>query len=292
MRNVRFRVAYDGSRFFGWQRQDGFTSVQQALEEAFFALCGERVVVHGAGRTDTGVHALGQVAHVHLASALDDDRVRHALNALVGPGVTVEALETCRDDFHARFHARSKRYLYLVASGRFRPPFGSAYAHWVRWPLDFERMRSAARRLVGRHDFRAFGNTGSPRPSTVRTLQHLRLVTRRKGFAFVLQADGFLYNMVRNIVGTLIDVGRGRLSPEEVARALEQGQRADLGPTAPAAGLYLASVQYDETLFGVEGHSGSRAPATLAGAPLTPRPNGATLRDGGAHADPGIDPSP
>lgn len=250
MRNVRLRVAYDGARFFGWQRQDGFTSVQESLEDALLAATGERAVVHGAGRTDTGVHALGQVAHVHVATRLDDDRLRHALNALTPAGVTIDRLETCRADFHARFDARSKRYAYVVATGRFEPPFAPGRCHWVKWPLDMERMRAAARELVGRHDFRAFGNTGSPRPSTVRTLQHLRVVTRRRGFGFVVQADGFLYNMVRNIAGTLIDAGRGKLTPGDVARALTPaGQRSELGATAPACGLYLVSVQYDEPLF-------------------------------------------
>lgn len=281
MRNVRLRVAYDGARFFGWQRQDGFVSVQETLEDALLAATGERAVVHGAGRTDTGVHALGQVAHVHVATRLDDDRLRHALNALTPAGVTIERLETCRADFHARFDARSKRYAYVVATGRFAPPFAPGRCHWVRWPLDFARMRAAARELVGRHDFRAFANTGSPRPSTVRTVQHLRLVTRRRGFGFVVQADGFLYNMVRNIAGTLIDVGRGKLSAADVARALTPaGERAELGPTAPACGLYLVSVRYGEALF-----TDARAVAPAHGE-RTHDPAGADARrsplDGGA----------
>lgn len=250
MRNVRLRVAYDGARFYGWQRQDGFASVQEALEDALLAATGERAVVHGAGRTDTGVHALGQVAHAHVATRLDDDRLRHALNALTPAGIAVDRVETCRADFHARFDARTKRYAYVVATGRFEPPFAPGRCHWVRWPLDFARMRAAAHELVGTHDFRAFGNTGSPRPTTVRTLQHLHFVTRRRGFGFVVQANGFLYNMVRNIAGTLLDVGRGKLSPADVARALTPaGTRAELGATAPACGLYLVSVQYAEMPF-------------------------------------------
>jgi tRNA pseudouridine38-40 synthase len=209
MRNVRLRLAYDGSKFFGWQRQDGFQSVQQALEESVLALTGQVVTVHGAGRTDTGVHALGQVAHFHVETRLDDDRLCHALNAHVSDGIVIERAETCGHDFHARFDAVSKRYMYVTLTSRFRPPFAHAHSHWIRYPLDLGAMRRAAARLVGRQDFRAFGNTGSPRPSTVRTIHDLRFIVRSRALVFVVQADGFLYNMVRTIAGTLLDVGRG-----------------------------------------------------------------------------------
>lgn len=249
MRNVRLLVSYDGSKFFGWQRQDGFDSVQQSLEEAVLAATGQRATVHGAGRTDTGVHALGQVASLHLDTRLDDDRLRHAVNAHLPAGIVVREAETCPDDFHARFSAISKRYAYHVATTRFAPPFGRGHTCWIAWPLDVARMRRAARALVGRHDFAAFGNTGSPRSTTVRTVQHLRFVARRERFFFVIQGDGFLYNMVRTIAGTLIDVGRGKLDEGACARALESRSRDDAGPTAAATGLYLVSVQYPERLF-------------------------------------------
>ena len=173
-RNVRTLVAYDGSRFFGWQRQDGFLSVQQAIEEAIVDLLGEPTRVHGSGRTDAGVHALGQVAHFRLETPLEDDRLRHALNAHLPRGVVIRRLETCADDFHALRSARAKRYLYLTATSRFRPPFGLRHSHWVQEPLDRRAMEEAARLLVGTHDFRAFGNAGSPRTTTVRTVHALR----------------------------------------------------------------------------------------------------------------------
>lgn len=249
MRNVRLLVAYDGARFYGWQRQDGFDSVQQSLEEAVLAATGQRATVHGAGRTDTGVHARGQVASLFLDTRLTDDRLRHALNAHLPRAVIVREAETCDDAFHARFSAVSKRYAYHVVTTRFAPPIGREHVCWITWPLDLARMRRSAAALVGRHDFAAFGNTGSPRATTVRTVQHLRFVGRRERFFFVIQGDGFLYNMVRTIAGTLIDVGRGKIGEDACARALASLSRDDAGPTAPASGLHLVSVQYPDRPF-------------------------------------------
>lgn len=243
------RVAYDGSRFFGWQRQDGFLSVQEALEDALESVTGERVTVHGAGRTDTGVHAVGQVASFHIDTRLGDDRLRHALNAALPESARVRRLETCPDDFHPRFHARSKRYLYLTCTTRFRPPFGHEHAHWMPYPLDAGAMRRAAAAMVGRHDFRAFASSGSKRKTTVRRLIGVRLVLRRERAAFLFHGEGFLYNMVRILSGTLLDIGRGRLPVSCVEHALATGERDSVGPTAPAAGLYLLAIRYPEPVF-------------------------------------------
>jgi len=249
MRNVRLEVSYDGSRFFGWQRQDGHVSVQEAIEQALTSLLGEPATVHGSGRTDTGVHALRQVASFHVDTPLTDDRLRHAINAHITRGVTIRRLETCDDNFHPRFDALSKRYLYLALTTRFRPPFALDYVHWVNHPLDYEAMRHAANCLLGEHDFRAFSSANSTARSSVRTIRHVRIVGRRERFALIVESNGFLYNMVRIIAGTLIDVGRGRLDPDCVARALASGDREELGMTAPASGLYLLRVRYPEPCF-------------------------------------------
>lgn len=249
MRNVRAKIAYDGSRFFGWQRQDGFDSVQQSLEEALEAATGESSVVHGAGRTDTGVHALGQVASFHTNTRLPDERLLHALNAHLPEGAAVMALETCADDFHARFHARGKRYLYRVDTDAVRGPFSGKFSHFVREPLDLERVRTGARLIEGRRDFSAFASSGSPRSSNVRTVRAVRIVARRRGFAIVVEGDGFLYNMVRTIAGTLLDVGRGRMAPEAVGEVLAAGERAAAGATAPAHGLWLLKVLYPQPVL-------------------------------------------
>lgn len=243
------RLAYDGSAFYGWQRQAGFGSVQEALEDALEDLLGARVPVHGAGRTDTGVHALGQVASCHLDTRLDDNRLLFALNAHLPPTVVVTDLETCADDFHAQVHARGKRYLYLWRTTRFRPPFGQRHASWIPDPLDLGAMRAGAAHLVGEHDFSALANAGSPRKSNVRTITGIRLLARRDALALVVGGSGFLYNMVRTIAGTILEVGRGKILPDEVAAILAAGDRTRAGPTAPACGLYLLSVRYPGSCF-------------------------------------------
>jgi tRNA pseudouridine38-40 synthase len=249
VRNVRVRLSYDGARFFGWQRQEGFPSVQAALEEALLALLGERIHVCGAGRTDAGVHALGQVASFHVHTRLDDRALLFALNAHLPEGARALALETCRDDFHAQKDALGKRYAYLVRCSTFRPPFDGAHAHWVRDPLDLLAMRRAGAAFVGRHDFSSLASSGSPRGSNVRTLRSLHIVARRSGLALVVEGDGFLYNMVRTLAGTLLEVGRGRRSSAEMFALLEARDRRLAGPTAPPGGLYLLRVLYREPCF-------------------------------------------
>ncbi|MFT5284535.1 MAG: tRNA pseudouridine38-40 synthase [Planctomycetota bacterium] len=249
LRNVRILVAYDGSAFYGWQRQAGFESVQEALEDALFALTGDRITVRGSGRTDTGVHAFGQVANFHVDTRLDDNRLWHALNAHLPEGASIRRLETCRDDFHAQYDACGKRYVYLIRTHRYPLPFGRGFTHFVRDPLHLAAMREAAALLVGTHDFRAFSNTGSPRKSSVRRITSIRLIPRRESLAIVVSGTGFLYRMVRVIAGTLLKVGRDKMSAEDVRAVLLSKDRNLAGATAPAQGLYLLSVRYDEPLF-------------------------------------------
>ena len=242
-------VAYDGSRFHGWQRQDGYESVQEALEDAVEAATGDPVTVRGSGRTDTGVHALGQVANFHTATQLDDGVLCRALNAHLDEGVQVRRLETCDDQFHAQKSARGKRYAYVVHTTRSRPPFARELAHWTSDPLDLRAMRDAAAAMCGTRDFAAFASAGSPRATTVRTVSRLRVVARRDRIAFVVQGSGFLYNQVRTMAGTLLEAGRGRIDAAGVEEVLASADRRRAPATAPAAGLWLLSVQYDEPVF-------------------------------------------
>ena len=249
MRNVRVLLAYDGSRFHGWQRQAGFPSAQEGLEDALLALLGERIAVIGAGRTDTGVHALGQVASFHVMTRLADERLLFALNAHLPEGLTARALETCGDAFHAQKDARGKRYAYLARTETFPLPFARAHWHWVPDALDLGAMRAAARHFVGRHDFGALASSGSPRKSNERHIRALHLVARRSGFALVVEGDGFLYNMVRTLAGTLLEVGRGKRASASIPELLAGKDRREAGPTAPPEGLYLVRVLYAEPCF-------------------------------------------
>lgn len=249
MRNVRVLLAYDGTRFFGWQRQEGFPSVQAGLEEALLALTGESITVVGAGRTDTGVHALGQVANFHLETRLADERLLRALNAHLPQGLVVRDLETCPDVFHAQKSARGKRYAYFVRNEAVPSPFGRGYWHWEPGRLDLGEMRVAARHFVGRHDFGSLASAGSPRKSNVRRIRSLHLLVRRDGFVLVVEGDGFLYNMVRTLVGTLIEVGRNKRTSTSIPGLLTARDRRLAGPTAPPDGLFLVRVLYSEPCF-------------------------------------------
>jgi tRNA pseudouridine38-40 synthase len=246
LHTYRLTLGYDGSAYAGWQRQEGFTTVQQCLEEAFARILGESIPVHGAGRTDAGVHALRQSAHVRLPVAHPCDRLLAALNGNLPRDVRVLDVAPAPAAFHARFSAIGKRYLYRYVVAPVRPPFGMAYATWVRRPLDLAAMRSAAAALVGEHDFASFAsNPGYERKrGTVRTVSHLHLLRRPHGVDLVIQGNGFLYNMVRAIAGTLRQVGAGRLAPAEVGEILQARDRRRAPATAEANGLFLVRVLY------------------------------------------------
>ncbi|MDG1500954.1 MAG: tRNA pseudouridine(38-40) synthase TruA [Planctomycetota bacterium] len=245
LRNVRILVSYDGSRFFGWQRQEGFWSVQEAIEEALLGLTGETVTVRGSGRTDAGVHALGQVANFHLDTDLTDNRLWHGLNGHLGRcGAVIRALQTCEGNFHAQRSACGKRYAYVIETARFQSPFTEDRAHFVRGDLNIGPMREAAAHFVGEHDFSCLVTTGSERASNVRRIFGVHLVERRTGIAIVVGGNGFLYNMVRTLAGTLIDVGLRRRRPESIPALLIGRERSAAGETGPAGGLYMISVQY------------------------------------------------
>jgi len=246
MQSYLLTLAYDGVRYAGWQRQDGFDTVQQRLEEAFEILMGEPITVHGAGRTDAGVHALGQCAHVRLPDERAHLDLVPALNGNLPRDIAVHTVVKVPASFHARFSASGKRYLYRFVDARVRPVIARGHYHWLRRPVDIHGMRSAARHLIGCHDFASFAsNPGYQRQrGTVRTIHHLHMMRRPFGLDLVIQGDGFLYNMVRAIAGTLRDVGWGKYPPDRVLEILTARDRARAGPTLEPGGLYLASVLY------------------------------------------------
>lgn len=246
MRNLKLTLSYDGSEFSGWQTQPGRRTVQQTLETAIArATSAARVRCNVSGRTDAGVHALGQVVNFYSETRLPPVVLRRAINAHLPGDVAVLAVEDVPESFDANQDARRKLYRYHLHDGPVMSVFLRRYAWHVRWPLDLDAMRRAARPLIGTHDFHSF-ETGWPnRLSSIRTISRLE-VQRRGSYLFIdVEADGFLYNMVRAIAGTLVNVGRGYWLPDITGEILAACDRRRAGPNAPARGLFLVKVFYE-----------------------------------------------
>ncbi|MGQ0549455.1 MAG: tRNA pseudouridine(38-40) synthase TruA [Armatimonadota bacterium] len=245
MPTLRLLIEYDGTRYAGWQRQPAAPTIQAALEDAAASLFGAPCRVIGAGRTDAGVHALGQVAHTSVPTRLTPDRIRDALTALLPDDIVVRDVTIAAPDFHARRDALLRIYRYAVLM-RARPSaLLRGYAHHVPGTLDLEAMAAGAAHLTGRHDFAAFRVSGTAVGLTTCAVQALRIERRDDLLVFTIAADRFLRQMVRRIVGTLLRVGGGRLAPEAVATILRSGDPQQAGPSAPAHGLYLVRVVYE-----------------------------------------------
>ena len=245
MTNWRLLLEYDGTEFEGWQLQPGARTVQGELEEAFARITGRRVVVYGAGRTDTGVHAAGQVANARAETRLEPAVLQRALNASLPRDVAVRALSAVPDAFDARRDARSKLYLYRVWNAATRSPLHERWSHPLPAPLELGAMRAAAEALLGTHDFASFRAAGGKGRTSVRTLTRLELSGERGGeLRFEVEGNAFLRHMVRNLVGTLLEVGRGRRPAGWPAEVLAGRDRRLAGPTAPARGLTLVRVDY------------------------------------------------
>ena len=245
MSRYKLTIEYDGGPFVGWQRQANGPSVQQAIEEAVRGFAGETVVVKGAGRTDAGVHALGQVAHVELGRLWPPDTVRDAINAHLRPApVTILAAEAVADDFDARFSAVKRHYLYRILDRRPRPVLDAGRVWHVPGPLDADAMHEAAQALVGQHDFTTFRASQCQSRSPVKTLDRLDVSREGAEIAVRASARSFLHNQVRSMVGALKKVGEGRWPVGEVGAALDARDRTRSGPVAPPEGLYLLRVDY------------------------------------------------
>jgi tRNA pseudouridine38-40 synthase len=247
MPRYRITIEYDGGPYVGWQYQDNGPSIQGELQTALLALSGEEATVQGAGRTDAGVHALAQVAHFDLSRDWATDRLRDGLNAHLGQQpVSVLEARSVDDDFHARFSAVRRHYVYRIMNRRPKLALDAGRLWRVPVRLDTDAMHEGAQALVGQHDFTTFRASECQAASPVKTLDFIAVYRSGDEIEICTHARSFLHNQVRSIVGSLKQVGEGKWQPGDVARALEARDRAACGPVAPACGLYLARVDYDE----------------------------------------------
>ena len=245
MRTLKITLAYDGTRFVGWQRQADGESIQSLLEDALSRLEGGPVTAHGAGRTDAGVHAIGQVASARVTCSHDARTVTRALNAHLPADIRIVSVVEADEAFHARFSARGKTYRYQIRNTAIADPFDRAFVWHLPEPLSLDAMAAAAALLVGTHDFGAFRSAGSEVSTTVRTVRRSEWRNNAGLLTYEISGDGFLRHMVRAIVGTLVEVGRGWRQPDQIPALLTGGVRAQAGATAPPHGLFLVAVDYD-----------------------------------------------
>jgi tRNA pseudouridine38-40 synthase len=238
-------VEYDGTRYYGWQRQPNQTTIQGKLESVLSLMCGRETEVIGAGRTDGGVHAKGMTANVFLETTLSAEEIRDYLNRYLPDDIAVLEVREASLRFHARYNATGKTYLYTCFDGDVKPVFDRKYYTRLEEKHDVERMRQAADILMGEHDFRNFCVNPRMKKSTVRIVNRIDIEREGGYIRFTFHGTGFLQNMVRIMVGTLLEVGTGRMSAEQVRAVLENPERQKAGPTAPAQGLCLMEVDYD-----------------------------------------------
>ncbi len=258
MRNLKLVVEYNGENFFGWARQPGLRCVESALSDAVFRFTKKKVKIIGSGRTDTGVHAIGQVANFRLATKKSLEEIRSALNGNVPKDIKVRAIFEEKPGFHARFSAKSRTYVYHILNGSYAPFYLEKFTYHVRKKLDLALMRKAARLILGCHDFASFANCDKGQKNTRRNILQVKIsrqkvpaffssAKKEKGLAlisFEIKANAFLYRMVRNIVGVLLAVGEKKIAPHEILEILELRDRRKAFRAVPARGLCLVNVEY------------------------------------------------
>ena len=237
-------IEYKGTVFCGWQKQSGKRTIQGELEDAFFNLTGEKVTVEGSGRTDKGVHAIAQVATVKLENKMPLKNLKYALNNMLPEAIFVKNVVQKSDDFHARFSTKRKTYKYVALVGGDRSALECDTCGFYAYDVDFEKVKSAAKLLVGKHNFKGFCSANTQVTNFEREIYDIKLSKAGRKITFEICGNGFLYNMVRIVVGTLLDVGSGRLDEKNISKALETGDRQLTGKTMPASGLYLKKVEY------------------------------------------------
>jgi len=240
--NLKLILEYDGSNFYGWQSQPNIRTVQGEVERALKILLREDIRVYVAGRTDTGVHALAQVINFHTQTDKKIEKLPRSLNGILPHDVVVKTVEVVPDEFHARFDAKSRQYFYVIS--RYPVAIGRRYAYYVKFPLDLDSMQAGAAHLLGEHNFRAFCYSRTEDPHYLCRVENIEWQDTGEKIIMRIRANRFLRNMVRIIVGTLLEVGQGKIAPDEVSNILQSQQRETSGTTAPPHGLFLEKVHY------------------------------------------------
>ena len=245
MRNIKMIVQYDGSNFKGFQRlKDNDNTIQGKIEDVLSKLTEEKIEIVASGRTDMGVHALGQVVNFKTNSTKSVEKIQKYLYKYLPESIVVTKIEEVDERFHSRYNAKSKIYMYRIDNNEFHNPFNRKYTYHLDKKLDIEKMQEASQYLRGEHDFSSFASSRSKKKSHVRKIEYIKIQEKNNLIEIYVKADGFLYNMVRIIVGTLIDAGLNKIKPEDVKDMLESKNRTAASDTAPAKGLYLLDVQY------------------------------------------------
>lgn len=243
MRNIKITIQYNGEKYCGWQKQPDSLGVQGTIEKAIYDITREEVKIIGSGRTDAGVHALGQVANFQLTSTIPASKIPSALNSKLPKDISIISCEEVSQEFHSRYSARGKIYRYLIYNSVYRSPIYKDISYQVKYDLDFDKMCIEAKSFIGTYDFKGFMSSGSSVTDTVRTIYDIELTKEDNLIVLEIEGNGFLYNMVRIIVGTLVDVGRGRIN-ESISEVIISKSRSRSGHTAPAHGLFLKKVDY------------------------------------------------
>jgi len=244
LRRIKLTIEYDGTHYAGWQIQPNANTIQAEIETALFRVTGEKIRIHGAGRTDAGVHALAQTAHFDTHSRVPETGFAPALNTHLPPDIRIKVSEGVADSFHARFSAKGKTYSYCIHNSNVAPAIFRHTTCSIKKPLDIAAMQDGARFFVGEHDFTAFCALGTTVEDKVRKIQSIQVTADAPLITITVQGNGFLYNMVRIMVGTLVDVGRGKLKPSDIKAILQSKDRQNASATLPPQGLVLKEVAY------------------------------------------------
>lgn len=245
MRNIKLEIEYDGKDYQGWQKQPNKLNIQGEIERAIQNITGEEVDLIGSGRTDAGVHAFGQVANFKINSEFSIEKMAVAINSQLKQSIRIKKAEEVSEDFHSRYHCHQKTYSYIIDNSEQGSAIYRGLTYHVAQPLDIDGMQKAANYLVGEHDFSSFKSSGTSSKSSVRTIYKAQILKEQDRVVIMLTGSGFLYNMVRIISGTLVEIGLGNMKPEEMLTILEAKDRQKAGKTLPAHGLFLMSVDYD-----------------------------------------------